>query len=46
MKTLLLFAEPTDAQLDCFLDNAHTVTCAVLAGWLAYYLLTKHRETR
>lgn len=46
MKALLLFAEPSDAQLECFLDNAHTLACAVMAGWLAYYLLTKHRNTR
>lgn len=46
MKTLLFFAEPSDARLECFLDNAHTLACAVMAGWLAYYLLTKHRNTR
>jgi hypothetical protein len=46
MKTLMFLSEPTDAQLDCFLDNTHTLACAVMAGWVAYYLLTKHRQTR
>lgn len=31
----------TDADLNAFLDNAHTVACALLAGWIAYRLLSR-----
>ena len=34
----------TDGELNAFLDNTHTVVAGLMAGWLAYYLLTKHKR--
>lgn len=33
----------TNAEADAFLDVVHTIICALAAGWLAYYLITKKK---
>lgn len=31
----------TDADVNVFLDHAHTVAAGLLAGWIAYRLLSR-----